>query len=194
MLESKAPAILRLDIAGRPLSWIHWQDAVCLYVKDLIAWEGGQHSIKISGGHSRLTGEQSLITINSIVAVKGMPGDSFNYNTTPHLTNRELFQRDGHICLYCGQPFSDGDLTRDHIIPRSQGGADSWTNVVAACRRCNTSKGGRTPEQAHMHLLAVPFVPNKAEYLALKNRRILADQMEFLRRQFRNERLLEMVA
>jgi hypothetical protein len=56
--------------------------------------------------------------------------------------------------------------------------------VVTACRLCNTRKGNRTPEQAKMQILAVPYVPNWAEFLALSNRRILMDQMEFLKSQF----------
>ena len=82
--------------------------------------------------------------------------------------------------LYCGLRFPVGELTRDHIRPLSQGGTDLWTNVVTACRRCNNHKGGRTPEEARMQLLAVPFTPTYAEYIYLKGRRVLADQMEFL--------------
>ena len=55
-------------------------------------------------------------------------------------------------------------------------------NVVTACRGCNQLKSGRTPEQAGMELLYAPYVPNKAEYLILCNRHILADQMDFLAR------------
>jgi hypothetical protein len=55
-------------------------------------------------------------------------------------------------------------------------------NVVTACRPCNQQKSGRTPEQARIQLMYAPYVPNKAEYLILSNRRILADQMDFLSR------------
>jgi hypothetical protein len=72
------------------------------------------------------------------------------------------------------------DLTRDHITPVSRGGLDTWTNVATACRRCNNYKGGRTPEQAAMELIAVPFTPNYAEYIYLKGRRVLTDQMQYL--------------
>lgn len=50
------------------------------------------------------------------------------------------------------------------------------------CRHCNQTKSGRTPEQARMELVYAPYVPNKAEYLILCNRNILADQMDFLAR------------
>jgi 5-methylcytosine-specific restriction endonuclease McrA len=51
----------------------------------------------------------------------------------------------------------------DHVVPRSQGGLTTWENVVTACRECNHRKGGRTPEQANMLLLATPRQP---QYLA----------------------------
>jgi hypothetical protein len=65
-------------------------------------------------------------------------------------------------------------------VPASRGGESVWENCVTACERCNHRKADRTPEEANMKLLAVPYTPNLAEYLILSNRRILADQMEFL--------------
>ena len=193
MEVASVPPILRLDVAGNPIEWIPWQDAACLYVKNQIAWEVGQTTFTVYGGTSRFTGERSLLRLNSIISVYGDVHFHKHYAHIPALSNRELFRRDGQLCMYCGASFSDGELTRDHIIPRSQGGEDKWSNVVCACRRCNTYKGGRTPEEANMPLLAIPFAPNPAEYLALKNRRILADQMDFLKKQFRNDRLIELM-
>jgi len=77
-------------------------------------------------------------------------------------------------------PTRAADLTRDHITPISRGGRDVWTNVVTACRRCNNHKGGRLPEEARLQLVAVPFTPTYAEYIYLKGRRVLADQMQYL--------------
>jgi hypothetical protein len=82
--------------------------------------------------------------------------------------------------MYCAERFSTSELTRDHVQPLSRGGTDGWTNVVTACRRCNNHKGGKTPEEASMQLVAVPFTPTYAEYIYLKGRRVLADQMEYL--------------
>ena len=81
---------------------------------------------------------------------------------------------------YCGQRFMLRDLSRDHVVPVSRGGRDVWTNSVTACRRCNTKKANRSPEAADMPLLYVPYVPNRHEHFILRNRRILADQMEYL--------------
>ena len=99
----------------------------------------------------------------------------------PPLNNRELFRRDRHMCAYCGREYSFFRLTRDHVTPLSRGGRDTWMNVVTACRQCNGQKRNRLPEESGMELLYAPYVPNKAEFLILTNRRILSDQMDFLR-------------
>lgn len=180
------PLILRLDIAGAPITWVPWQDAACLYSRHMVAWTAGASVFKILGGTSRLTGERSFININSIIAIKRSAPHKHTKRNIPPLTNRELFLRDAHLCMFCGGQFKPSFLTRDHVIPMSRGGSDRWSNVVTACRHCNTCKGSKTPEEARMPLLAVPYVPNWAEYLALSNRKILADQMEFLKSQFSN--------
>jgi hypothetical protein len=102
---------------------------------------------------------------------------------TPALTNPALFARDQQLCLYCGNAYPRSTLTRDHVQPVSKGGRDIWENVVTACYHCNSRKGNRTPQQAGMPLLAVPFRPSWIEHLILSNRNILADQMAFLNAQ-----------
>lgn len=74
----------------------------------------------------------------------------------PPVNRREVFRRDGHACQYCG---STKKLTLDHVQPKSKGGAHSWDNVVAACERCNGSKGDRTPQEAGMVLKTRPKPP-----------------------------------
>lgn len=174
------PLILALDAHGVPSRWISWQQACFYYARGMVAWAAGDVSLIIRGGHSRLTGQQSTITANSIVALRGHAYGARHFHCVPPLNNRELFHRDRHLCAYCGQEYGSLRLTRDHIVPLSLGGQDIWMNVVTACRNCNQRKGGRTPEVAHMELLYAPYVPNRAEYLILSNRHILADQMEFL--------------
>ena len=80
------------------------------------------------------------------------------------LDKREVLRRDNYTCQYCGN--SAPQLTIDHIVPRRLGGDHSWSNLVAACPTCNHRKGGRTLEQAHMHLLRKPFEPpSSAKYI-----------------------------
>lgn len=176
------PFILALDQHGVPQRWISWQQACFYYAKDLVSWAAGDRAFVLRGGTSRLTGERSTITANSIIAIRGQAHGHRAFSQVPPLSNRELFHRDRHLCAYCGNTFSGLHLTRDHILPLSQGGRNNWMNVVAACRSCNQRKGGRTPEEARMELLYTPYVPNKAEFLILSNRRLLADQMDFLAR------------
>jgi 5-methylcytosine-specific restriction endonuclease McrA len=179
---SIAQQVLRTDIAGMPLEWIDYREAVRLYHTEQVAYTCGTHIYTVHGGVSALTGSRSEISVSSIIATRGthqaLVENRDKY--VPPLNNRTLFKRDANICLYCAQRFPTRELTRDHITPISQRGRDSWTNVVTACRRCNNHKGGRTPEQAGMQLIAVPFTPTYAEYIYLKGRRILADQMEYL--------------
>jgi hypothetical protein len=176
------PLILTLDCFGVPHRWVTWQHAVFYYAKDQVAWSAGDHSFTFRGGRCRLTGNRSQIVANSIIAIKGKSVASKAFSQIPPLNNRELFHRDRQLCAYCGGVYHTARLTRDHIVPVSQGGRDGWMNVVTACRSCNQRKSGRTPEQADMELLYAPYVPNKAEYLILCNRNILADQMDFLAR------------
>ena len=183
--------ILRINTAGMPVDWMNWQEAVCLHARDLVSWTYGEEVMQVHGGHSRLTGEQTILTLNSIIACKGKVFDKIRRE--PPLTNRALFRRDQNICLYCGNAFKECDLSRDHVHPVSRGGRDHWTNVVTACKRCNARKGNLTIDECSMELLALPYRPNHAEYLALSHSgRILGDQMAFLKRQFSsNSRLLD---
>ena len=183
------PLILRLDISGSPIRWIPWQLAVNLYSREKIAWTAGDSIFTFRGGVSRLTGQRSIVEINSIIAVKHSRQSNYFGRAIPPLTNRELFLRDANLCMYCGNKCQTASLTRDHVVPLSKGGKDLWSNVVTACRNCNIRKGNRTPESSHMPLLAIPYIPNWAEYLALSNRKILADQMEFLKTQFSGRKI-----
>lgn len=182
MASSISQQVLRTDIAGMPLEWIDYREAARLYHAEQVAYDCGTRLYTVFGGHSAISGERSKLDINSIIATHGT-SQSLTRNRdkyVPPLNNRTLFKRDANICLYCAMRFPTRDLTRDHITPLSHGGIDQWTNVATACRRCNNYKGGRTPEQASMQLIAVPFTPTYAEYIYLKGRRVLADQMQYL--------------
>ena len=174
--------VLRTDVAGMPLEWIDFRDAVRLYYLGQVAYSCGSPLFRIHGGFNALSHRQSCIEVSSIVATVGRSPDVAELLDcyVPPLNNKTLFRRDSNLCLYCGHQFPVRELTRDHVRPLSRGGGDTWNNVVTACRRCNNHKGGHTPEQARMQLVAVPFTPTYAEYIYLKGRRVLADQMEFL--------------
>lgn len=174
--------VLRTDIAGMPLEWIDYRSAASLYHGGQVAYCCGSPIYRVRGGYNAVTGLRSVIEVSSIVATRGdtRKVDDNRGRYTPPLNNRTLFKRDSNICMYCATRFPTSALTRDHVTPLSRGGSDTWPNVVAACRRCNNHKGGRSPEDAGMQLVAVPFTPTYAEYIFLKGRRILVDQMQYL--------------
>ncbi len=174
--------ILRTDTSGMPLEWIDYRDAVRLFFLDQIAYTCGQLLYRVRGGINARTNRRSIVEVNTIIATHGSSKvmEKMRKDYTPPLNNRTLFQRDGHICLYCGKHFPRHGLSRDHVRPLSQGGPNHWNNVVTACIRCNNHKAGRTPEAAGMELLAIPFMPTHAEYIYLQGHHVLVDQMVFL--------------
>ena len=144
--------VLRTDVAGMPLEWIGYQDAARLISLNQVSYALGRIVYRIHGGICALTGARSFIDVNAIIASHGRHPHPhlFSQSYTPPLGNQALFRRDQSLCLYCGEQFPNMLLSRDHVRPLSQGGEDTWANVVTACKRCNNFKAGRTPEQAGM--------------------------------------------
>lgn len=185
--------ILQLDKAGNPTAWLTHRQAITMTASDRIIANLGQSEMVFRGGYNRTLGKRSEIIVGSILLTRQrVDKKRHSVNFEPPLTNRALFARDGYVCMYCGETFPENLLTRDHVIPLSQGGPDTWSNCVTACAKCNHSKGNRTPENWGRLLLAVPFKPNWSEFLYLKNhRQIVADQQQFLQVRFpENSRLL----
>ena len=175
--------ILQLDICGPPQDWLCYEDAASKICSGDVSWTLGPSVATLHGGFSRMTGRQSKIEIPAIIATQGQSRVNLAAQVPPlSRTNDKLFARDCKMCAYCGDVLPHKALTREHIIPRSRGGRDEWMNVVAACLKCNGRKGARTPEEANMSLLYLPYAPNWFEDLILQagGRKILADQMEFL--------------
>lgn len=77
-------------------------------------------------------------------------------------SRNNIFWRDKNQCQYCGVIESPRDMTIDHVIPRSRGGENTWSNLVTCCKRCNQKKGNRTPEEANMSLLNKPVKPRNS--------------------------------
>ena len=173
------PRILIVDSHGQPVRWAALPRAARYYACGKVVNDLGESLFSLSGGLQELSGERSCVVSSSIVMIRGR-------HRTPSgrgyvgLSKHRLFARDRHVCAYCGAHCPESDLTVEHIVPVSRGGRHEWTNVVTACRSCNTRKGNRRPEEAHMPLLYVPYAVCRNEGFILSNRRILADQMAFL--------------
>ena len=171
-------SVLALDISGLPLRWISYEDAISYHAKELVAWSLGDVVAKFHGGIQK-SGIKSYLETPSIIAVKSNSKISRRSLRVP-LTNKTLFLRDRNVCAYCGGNFHTHELSRDHVVPKFLGGLDEWTNVVTACKSCNHKKGCKTLKQSNLELLYVPYAPNHYEHLILQNRKVLADQMEYL--------------
>jgi 5-methylcytosine-specific restriction endonuclease McrA len=171
--------VLQLDVSGRPQAWISPHEAANLYVCDAVAWTVGEPCLVLRGGIQRVSGVQSRLELHPIIAVRGtVPTRA--WRQVPALSNPKLFARDRRVCAYCGQHTHDDHLTREHIVPTSRGGEDTWMNCITACRGCNGRKGSRLVQECRMELLYLPYIPSLHEDMILKGRRIVADQMEFL--------------
>lgn len=99
------------------------------------------------------------------------------------VTNTFLFARDAYRCQYCGRHRTQlrgrQFLTRDHVLPISRGGDNTWDNVVTACSPCNNRKGSRTPEEAGMCMMHTPREPNYVE-LVWAVRRVTPVQAKYI--------------
>jgi 5-methylcytosine-specific restriction endonuclease McrA len=158
--------------------------AFCLLCKDLaevVSLEDGQFATysfeswrevsEYRARHFRQENDDWVRTVNSeiqvprvirLLAYEKLPKQTVKFN------RRNIFARDNNQCQYCGRKFPTGELSLDHVIPRSQGGRSTWENIVCACVSCNVRKGGRTPKQAHLSLIRKPEKPKRSPLLNLK--------------------------
>jgi 5-methylcytosine-specific restriction endonuclease McrA len=118
-----------------PLSLWPWQEVVKAVFLDRVD--------VVSTYDQEVHSPSFAMKLPSVVALK----EYVTQDRPPAFTRFNLFLRDAFACQYCGSP---DDLTFDHVVPRSRGGRTTWENIVTACAPCNLSKGGRTPQEAHM--------------------------------------------
>lgn len=112
------------------------------------------------------------------------------------VTNTFLFARDDYSCQYCGKHKKElrgrQFLTRDHIVPLSHGGDNTWENVVTSCSPCNNRKGDRLPREVGLKLLNEPGQPNYV-HLVWVVRRVTGAQAKYIR-MFYGEGALDVVS
>src|SRR5262249_18066366 len=158
--------------------------AFCLLCKDLaevVSLEDGQFATndfatwrevsEYRARHYRQEGDDRVRTGNrqsQVPRVIRLMGYDRLPKQTVKFNRRNIFARDNNQCQYCGKKFPTSELSLDHIVPRSQGGTSTWENIVCACVGCNVRKGGRTPKEAHMHLIRKPEKPKRSPMLNLK--------------------------
>jgi 5-methylcytosine-specific restriction endonuclease McrA len=147
-------SVLVLNASYEPLHVVSVRRAVVLLLKEKASL--------VEAAESTLRSERLAVPTPLVIRL-------VTYVRIPHrwrlpVSRRGILARDAYTCQYCGAQPGRGALTVDHVIPRAQGGAKSWENLVAACAPCNRRKGGRRPIEAGMRLRARPMRPR---YVAL---------------------------
>jgi 5-methylcytosine-specific restriction endonuclease McrA len=149
---------LLLNASYEPLKIVHWQKAITLLcqgkVEVIAEYDREIRSVSIS---FRLP---SVIRLLRYIKMKRR----FDY--VP-FSRANIYARDDHSCQYCGESFPTTELTFDHVTPVAQGGRKDWENIVTCCVTCNRRKGGRTPEEAGMHLRRMPRRPESMPALRI---------------------------
>ncbi len=172
--------VLQLDIQGTPQAWISLEQAALHYATGSVAWVDGDSPLRVlRGGWNATAGRQSMIEVHPIIALTGASRINL-FDVVPSFSKHKLFRRDRFTCAYCGQRFHERDLQCEHIVPESRGGRWTWMNLVSACGLCNGRKAARTPEEAGMPLLYLPYVPSRFEDFLLEGRHIRTDVHEWL--------------
>ena len=139
---------LKLDSSFRPVEVIDAVEALVLCIV------GKAMAVEEYAAEIKTVTEQ--FALPSVIALKRIVKFRF---TTMAPKRDNVFWRDNSQCQYCSIFLPKEELTLDHVLPRSKGGKNSWTNLVAACKKCNQKKGDRTPEQANMYLIRSPYRP-----------------------------------
>lgn len=149
---------LVLNASYEPLSIVPSRRAVCLVLADKA--ETVEHDAHLMRSELLSVPMPLVIRLRYMVKVP--------YHRRTSLSRRAVFARDDHRCQYCG---ASADSI-DHVMPRSRGGLHVWENVAAACKRCNAVKRDRTPEEAGMHLTAVPRAPRELTWVSVAVSRV----------------------
>ncbi len=142
--------VLVLNSSFEPLKIVSWQKAMHLLFQGKVeVLEEYDREIRTVSLSIRLPAVLRLIRFIPFKPRKNLI----------RFSRANIFLRDQFTCQYCGYKRHRHELTLDHVIPAVQGGQKDWSNIVTACIECNQEKGGRTPNQAKMRLIAKPAEP-----------------------------------
>lgn len=139
---------LKLDLTYRPVAVIDCLEALVLCIVG--------KAVAVEEYDREISSPSVSFKIPSVIALKTVV-KFFDKTLKP--TRGNVIWRDHNKCQYCANDFTSSELTLDHIVPRSRGGKNSWTNLVACCKKCNQTKRDRTPEEADMELIKKPVKP-----------------------------------
>jgi len=139
---------LKLDASYRPIEVIDALEALVLCLMDkAAAIENYARNVHSATKRFKLP---SVIVLKKVIKFK-INGLACN--------RANVLWRDMRRCQYCYKHHDDRELTLDHVVPKSRGGLNTWTNIVTACKDCNQKKGNKTPAEANMRLYRQPVKP-----------------------------------
>lgn len=159
--------VLLLNASYEPLHLITVQRAVNLMLAG--------KARAVEGIAARLRTPRTVFEVPAVLSLKyyvNVPRRGVAYS------RRAVLERDGWTCIYCdarpgdrrqGRVLVKADFTVDHIVPRSRGGRNTWTNTACACYQCNQRKADLTPHEMGMTLRFAPRMP-RANYLVIGGR------------------------
>lgn len=149
---------LLLNATFEPLKVVHWQKAVTLWC---------QGKVEVVAVYDREVRAVSFtFKLPSVIRLLRFVRIKRHFDYVP-FSRANIYARDDNACQYCGDAFATSELTFDHVVPVAQGGRKDWENIVTCCVSCNRRKGGRTPQEAGMHLRRVPRRPDKSPALRI---------------------------
>ncbi|GAY39903.1 hypothetical protein CUMW_047930 [Citrus unshiu] len=144
------------DSDEEPVNVVCWKRAICLeFMEKADVLEYYDQTINSPNGS---------FYIPAVLRVRHLLQVVKRRRIKNNLSRKNLMYRDNFTCQYCS---SRENLTIDHVVPASRGGEWKWENLVAACFKCNSRKGKKTLEEAHMQLLRVPKAPKDYDILAI---------------------------
>ncbi|XP_021898249.1 uncharacterized protein LOC110814958 isoform X2 [Carica papaya] len=147
---------LVLDISYRPVNVVCWRRAICLeFMEKADVLEYYDRTVNSPSGSFYIPAVLRVPHLLQVVKRRRVRSS---------LSRKNILFRDNYICQYCSSP---DNLTVDHVLPVARGGEWKWENLVAACSKCNSKKGQKTPEEANMKLLKVPKAPKEYDILAI---------------------------
>ncbi|HEY4243159.1 MAG TPA: HNH endonuclease [Kofleriaceae bacterium] len=139
---------LLLSRGHEPIQIISWQRALTLLALEKV--DVLEEYAAFARSPSRKVAVPAVVRLKKVVRRPDSPVKFSRVN---------IYARDKHRCQYCGKDCTPQELTYDHVIPRSRGGATTWENIVSACYTCNRKKAARTPSEAGMKLAKRPVRP-----------------------------------
>jgi 5-methylcytosine-specific restriction endonuclease McrA len=139
---------LVLDVSYQPVARVEWETAIVWALEKIV---------EVVDEYP----DKSINTVNWSVKMPSIVRfvKAIHRKKAIKFSRHNVYARDKGRCQYCNCKTQRHYFTYDHVLPRAQGGKTSWENVVVACVPCNQRKGGRTPEQAGMHLRSHPVKP-----------------------------------